>query len=202
VRRRAVQAGDMDTGRFLRLERFDQWYLPGKPYPRRRELRMPVTQLTQRFQLERGEVDYMREFHAPGRALFPHAPGVVESTDRSDRALDVRRAAQYADEAFRRRAREAGRGRRRQSPLSAVFRGAEQSDGASHPAGVPGNDPRTKGQRFDSPRARALMAEAGITYDPKTGLGGYPETIQYFGGESEGPFGMLSCCSTISRRSA
>ena len=175
-----------DPGRFLRLERFDGYWQPGKPYLDAIELRMPVPPLTQRFQLERGELDYMREFSRPDVLHFRTDPqwskyGVEEIEHSTYGDLLNNQVAPFDDVRVRRAVAAAiDRPHFRQ-----YFEGLSHVTGHLLPPGVPGYDPDYEGQTYDLSRARALMAEAGYAYDPATGQGGYPERIPYLTGEAD-----------------
>lgn len=180
------QLATWEPGRFLRLERFDGWYQPGKPYLDAIELRMPVPPLTQRFQLEKGELDYQREFTRPDVIYFRTHPewSKYETSyiELSTYGELLNAQMEPFDDARVRRAVAAAINR---PHMQEYFDGLSHVTGHLLPPGIPGYDPKYEGQTFDLDRARALMAEAGYAYDAKTGSGGYPETIPYLVGEAE-----------------
>jgi ABC-type transport system substrate-binding protein len=175
-----------EPGRFLRVERFDRFFKPGEPLLDAVEMRMPVTPLTQRFQIERGEIDYQREFTRPDVIFFRTHP------EWSKYGREYVELSTYG-ELLNMQMKPFDDVRVRQAAAAAIDRPhlAEYFEGLSHvtghliPPGVPGYDPNYEGQTYDLDRARALMAAAGYAYDPKTGTGGCPETIPYLVGEAE-----------------
>lgn len=176
------------TGRYLRLARFDGYHEPGLPYLDAIELRVDVARLTQRFAFERGEQDaILNEFDRPGAIWFrthpewsryfrqssvPEVYGDFMNTEMAPfDDVRVRRAVAAAVD---------------RPSLQRYYDGWARVTGHLLPPGIPGHAEHVPyEQTFDLARARALMAEAGYPYDPATGAGGYPEPIVYWAGEGE-----------------
>ncbi len=179
--------GTYQQGRFLRLERWNGYFVPGLPYLDAIELRMAVPTLTQRFELERGDVDYGREFARPDLIRFQSdpawAPFGIPSVEKSTYGESLNVEVKPFDD---RRIRQAVAAAFDRPHLEKFFEGAARITGRLLPPGVPGHELPVREQVYDLERARRLMAEAGYPYDPVTGKGGYPETITYLTGESEG----------------
>lgn len=175
-------------GRLLRLRRFDASYVASSTFLDAIELQMDVSRLTQRFKIERGELDAIfNEFDRPGAIWFrthpewskyfreATEPGVYGDFMNTElRPFDDKRIRQAVAAAVNR------------ENLQRYYQGWTRVTGHLIPPGIPGHETHPPyEQKFDLPRARALMAEAGYAYDPATGKGGWPETIVYHAGEGE-----------------
>jgi ABC-type transport system substrate-binding protein len=174
----------VEPGKLLRLTRFDRYHQSGRPYLDAIELREAVPVLTQRFQLERGELDFVNQFTRPDFFYFRGHPewskyGVarVENSTYGE-LLNVEM--KPFDDVRVRRACGAALNR---PHLQQYYEGISHVTGRLLPPGMPGRDESYVGQVYDLEKARALMAEAGYPYDPATGKGGYPETIPYLTSE-------------------
>jgi len=176
-------------GRVLRVRRFDGHYDVANTYLDAIELRMDVPRLTQRFMLERGEIDaILNEFERPGAIYFRTHPEWSKYLTQTPvpefygdfmnvemRPFDDKRIRQAVAAALNR------------PNLQKYYEGWTVVTGHLLPPGIPGHEPHPPyEQKYDLARARALMAAAGYPYDAKTGKGGYPETITYYAGEGEG----------------
>jgi len=175
-------------GRFLRLRRFDSYYEQNTVWLDAIELRMDVPRLTQRFMLERAEIDaILNEFERPGAIYFrthPEWSKYFTTTPVPEfygdfmnvelRPFDDKRVRQAVAAALNR------------PNLQKYYEGWTIVTGHLLPPGIPGHEPHPPyEQKYDLVRARALMAQAGYAYDPNTGKGGYPEKITYYAGEGE-----------------
>ena len=179
--------GAWEPGRYLRVDRFDGYFVPGKPYLDAIEMRMDVPRLTQRFQIEKGELDFMYEFERPDWIYFRTHP------EWSKYAFEVTSPSVYGEfmnvemEPFTdKRVRQAVAAAINRPNLQRYMESLAKVTGHVIPPGIPGYEEEVPyAQTYDLARARALMAEAGYPYDPATGQGGYPEPIQYFAGEGD-----------------
>lgn len=180
--------GKWQPGRLLRLVRFADSYLAASTWLDAIELSMDVSRLTQRFMLERGELDAIfNEFDRPGAIWFrthpewskyfreATEPGVYGDFMNTEmRPFDDRRIRQAVAAAVDR------------ENLQRYYQGWTKVTGHLIPPGIPGYEEHVPyEQKTDLARARKLMAEAGYPYDPATGKGGWPETIVYHAGEGE-----------------
>lgn len=181
------QVDDWQPGRFLRVKRFDGYWDSSRTWLDAVELRMNVPTLTQRFQFERGDQDLLGEFERPDRVRFGSdprwAPYAIERIDAAVYGEFMNTEMRPFDDVRVRRAVASAINR---PNLAKYLEGGSRVTGHLFPPAIPGYDPDYQGQVYDLPKARALMAEAGYPYDPATGAGGFPETIQYYAGEGEG----------------
>lgn len=176
-------------GRMIRLRRFDGYYDPALPYLDALEVRFDTSRLTQRFMLERAEIDaILNEFERPGAIWFRTHPEWSKYLRQSPvpevyfdfmntelRPFDDKRVRQAVAAALNR------------PNLQKYYEGWTIVTGHLLPPGIAGHEPHVPyEQTYDLARARRLMAEAGYPYDENTGKGGYPETITYYSGEGEG----------------
>jgi len=175
-------------GRYLRLKRHTQYFVPDHPYLDAIEMRMDVSRLTQRFTFMSGDQDaILNEWERPGAIYFRTHP------EWSKYGFNTTEAGVYGDfmnlemkpfdDVRVRRAVAAGLNR---PNLQKYYEGWAVVTGHLIPPGIPAHDPNFPwAQKYDLQKARALMAEAGYAYDPATGKGGYPEPIPYYAGEGE-----------------
>ena len=180
--------GEWAPGRAMKVRRFDGWYEPGKPWLDAVECTLDVSRLTQRMMIERGEIEgIFNEFERPGAIHFRTHPEwsktffEAPSPDVYGEFMNVQMAP-FDDVRVRRAVSYAVD----RPNLARYYDGWTKPQNHVIPVGVPGHDPSfAHGQRYDLAEARRLMAAAGYPYDPKTGKGGYPQTITYWAGEGE-----------------
>ena len=172
-----IEAWEQDKG--VRLTRHEGYYAPGKPYLDAITWTLNVPPTTQQYKFERGELDYVHELASSDRDRYESAPSwagqhrwVVNATTFAiflntemppfDRRA-IRRAVAHAVDPTVIESMRADL-----VPVDRIV-----------PANVPGPTARPSMRRHDLAAARREMAEAGYPYDPATGLGGYPEPIEY-----------------------
>ena len=178
-----VAAWDPDHA--LSLVRNEAYYQPERPYLDGVEWLVSVPSTSQRYKLERGEIDYAHDLTASEAAIYRATPswerrfrwtttagtnGVFLNTEMppfDNRAL--RRAVAFAlDPSVLERIRPDIVAADRIVPPSIRVPGA--SLGAAPP---------TPMRRFDRPAALAEMERAGYRFDEATGKGGYPTPIDF-----------------------
>ena len=169
----------------LSLVRNEAYHQPGRPYLDGVEWQVSVPSTSQRYKLERGEIDYTHDLTASEAAIYRVTPswagrhrwtttagtnGVFLNTEVppfDNRAL--RRAVAFAlDPSVLEKLRPDIVAADRIVPPSIHV------PGASALAEV-----RTPMRRFDLTAARAEMERAGYPFDAATGKGGYPSPIDF-----------------------
>lgn len=170
---------EWEPGRTVRVERFDGYYDPSRPYLDGIEYALSVPTFTQRFKFEGGQLDYMREFGEADLARYMASPlwqgrGAWEAS-RVVHSLFMNTEIAPFDNADFRRAISSAINR---DQIASVRPGSVRPMTRIIPAAIPGHDP-SPGQRFDLARALDLMRSAGYPYDPATGRGGYPRELTY-----------------------
>lgn len=173
------RVASLDGDKEVRLVRHEAYYAPGKPYLDAVEWSFNVAAITQRYKLERGELDYTFELPGSDRDRYeaskawaglrrwvvnPTTFAIFLNTEMPpfDRRA-IRRAVAHAVDP-----RIIGTMRQDLVPVDRVV-----------PAVIPGPANRPPMRVHDLDRALAEMAEGGYPYDPATGKGGYPDPIDY-----------------------
>ncbi len=172
-----IEAWEPDKG--VRLVRNEGWYAPGRPYLDAIEWSFNVPSTTQRYKLERGEIDYSGELSGADTDLYLASPAWSRFGRWTLRAQTnaiflntevppfnvraIRRAVAFAIDP---------------SAPARMRADVIEADRVIPPV-IPG-PPRTEPmRRHDLAAALAEMAEAGYPFDPATGKGGWPEPIDY-----------------------
>ena len=174
-----------DPDRALSLARNEAYHQPGRPYLDGVEWLVSVPSTSQRYKLERGEIDYSHDLTASEAAIYRATPswdgrhrwtttagtnGVFLNTELppfDNRAL--RRAVAFAlDPSVLEKIRPDIVAADRIVPPSIHVPGASAAPAA-----------RTPMRRFDRAAALAEMARAGYAFDAATGKGGYPTPIDF-----------------------
>jgi ABC-type transport system substrate-binding protein len=168
-----------EPGRHVRVERFEGYYQPGRPYLDGIDYALGVPTFTQRFKFEDGQLDYLRELGEADLARYLASPawrglGAWEPS-RAVQSLFMNTEIPPFDSRPFRRAISAAIDREQ---IAMVRPGSVRPATRILPSAIPGHDP-SPGQRFDLARALDLMREAGFPYDPATGRGGYPRELTY-----------------------
>ncbi|MCS6900379.1 MAG: ABC transporter substrate-binding protein [Myxococcales bacterium] len=168
-----------EPGRYIRMERFEGYYQPGRPYLDGIEYAFNVPTFTQRFKFEDGLLDHIRELGEADLARYLASPawhglGAWEPA-RAIHSLFMNTEIPPFDSRPFRKAIAAAIQREQ---LAMVRPGSVRPASRILPPAIPGHDP-SPGQRYDLALALDLMREAGFPYDPVTGRGGYPRELTY-----------------------
>lgn len=173
--------GGWDRGRSVTLVRHDGYFRPGEPRLDGFRFLFHVNFLPQRFKLERGELDVMRDFVMPDALRLQADPrwsplGEFESDKQIEGEAMNTEMAPFDNVEIRRAVAAAIDRDEYVMVRAANLRPADQPI----PPGIFGWDPTLAGQRHDYQAALEHMKKAGYPYDPVTKTGGYPETIPYY----------------------
>lgn len=163
----------------IRLARHDAYFVPGRPYLDAIEWLTNERPTAQRYKLERGALDYTRDLGSQDAAIYRTNPlwsgSSALSPSRATNAIfmntelppfdrrDVRRAVALAIDP---------------SVLEKVRVEARATDHVL-PEGIPGAADIPAMRRHDRAAALDAMRRAGYAFDPSTGKGGFPGTIDY-----------------------
>jgi len=168
-----------DAEKGVRLVRHEGYYRPGLPHLDAIEYLVNLPATAQRYRFESGALDYVYELSAADRGRYESSPawakqhrwrvnastyGIFLNTEMPpfDRR-GVRRAVALA--------------------LDPAVVAAQRADLTESdrmvPASIPGPAERKPMRRHDLAAALAEMARAGYPYDPATGKGGYPATLEH-----------------------
>ena len=164
----------------LRLRRHDAYHAAADVHLDAIHWLFGVMSTAQRFRFERGELDLVHELTAADSVAFrtdarwndfaawnrPRTTrGIFMNTEMPpfDRQ-EVRSAIAHAID---------------RQAVATLRAGTLVAAHSMVPSGVVGHDPTFQGQRYDPAKALELMQRAGFPYDPSTGTGGYPDTIDY-----------------------
>ena len=169
-----------DRGRQLVLARHEAYFKPGEPYVDRIVWTFGMNQVTQRYKLESGELDGDAELTLTDALRFHTDPrwapfGIYEN-EAQVAAVNMNVEMPPFDRVEVRRAVAAAIDR---DALRMLRTANVRATGRVLPPSIAGDDPTFPAQRYDLDAALAHMAKAGLAYDPKTGAGGWPETIPY-----------------------
>jgi ABC-type transport system substrate-binding protein len=176
-----LPADGWDRGRSVSLVRHDGYFRPGEPRLDGFRFLFHVGFLPQRFKLERGELDVMRDFLMPDALRLQADPrwapfGEFEA-DKQIAGEAMNNEMPPFDNVEIRRAVSAAIDR---DQLALVRAANLHAANQPIPPGVFGYDASLPGQKYDYEAALEHMRKAGYPYDPVTKTGGYPETIPYY----------------------
>lgn len=164
----------------LTLDRHDGYAEPGRVWLDSVRWLLEVPLSTQRFRFERGDLDLLHDLSVADGAAFRRDPrwrGLGEWTvPRMTKGLFMNSRMAPFDRLEVRRAVAAAIDR---DSLARLRGGCVVPADRVIPPGVLGHDPDFPGQRFDPALALDSMRRAGLPFDPATGLGGWPDTIDY-----------------------
>jgi ABC-type transport system substrate-binding protein len=168
-----------EAGRAVKVERFEGYYEPGKPYLDGVEWSFGVPTFTQRFKFERGDIDYFRELTESDLHRYLRSPawkGRGEwDVPKAVHSIFMNTERPPFDNRELRRAVAAAINR---EEVAKVRPGSVVAATRIIPPAVVGHDP-SPGQRFDLAAALEHMWLAGYPYDPATGKGGLPGELTY-----------------------
>ncbi len=169
-----------EANQYVKFERHEAYWQPGKPYLDGVEWLLNVQSFAQRYKLERGELDYAREFSRAdvaklrgdsrwqpfGEWELPHTVfGAFMNTELPPfDNRHVRRAVAFAIN---------------REHIAAIRPGQIVPQYKLVPNVIIPQVPGYPAQRYDYDAALEEMRLAGYAYDPKTGQGGYPHEIDY-----------------------
>ncbi len=175
-----LEPGGWQRGRQLTVLRHDGFFRPGEPRLDAVTISFMMASLTQRYKLEAGALDVVRDFSQgdlsrlmaderwkpfgefePERTIFGEAMNnEIPPFDN----VEVRRAVAAAID---------------REEYRLIRPGTIMPSGKAVPSSVPGYSNTVEGQTFDRARALEHMRRAGYPFDPETGRGGYPHRIEY-----------------------
>ncbi|MEB2314339.1 MAG: ABC transporter substrate-binding protein [Sorangiineae bacterium] len=169
-----------DNGQIIKLTRFDGYWQKGKPYLDGVDWFLSMQSYTQRFKFEDGALDYMREFNDADSMLYRSSAawrgmGGWEPSKTVAGTFMNTRMAPFDDVHFRRAVAFAID----RQEIASVRRGPVMPQRKLVPLSIIPESPGYPGQHHDLSRALEEMRLAGYPYEPETGKGGYPETIEY-----------------------
>lgn len=169
-----------ENGQVIELKRHQGYWQKGKPYLDRIVWYLSMQTYTQRFKFEDGNLDYMREFGEADSMLYRSAPawkgmGAWEPSMLTSGSfmncqmepfnnVHMRRAVAFAIN---------------RKQVASIRPGHVRPQYKVVPNSIVPESPGYPGQHYNYQRALEEMRLAGYPYDPKTGRGGYPHTIDY-----------------------
>lgn len=164
----------------IELKRNQGYWQKGKPYLDRIVWYLSMQSYTQRFKFEDGKLDYMREFNEADSMLYRsakswHGMGAWEPSMLTA-GIFMNCQMKPFDNVHMRRAVAFAINRKQ---VASVRPGHVQPQYKVVPNSIVPESPGYPGQHYDYQRALEEMRLAGYPYDPKTGKGGYPHTIEY-----------------------
>jgi ABC-type transport system substrate-binding protein/ABC-type dipeptide/oligopeptide/nickel transport system permease subunit len=164
----------------LTLARFDAYYKPGLPYLDGVEWLLNMPAVTQRYKFERGELDFLHDVPPRDIPRYEASPAWAPYTRwtpaSSINGVFLNTEVPPLDNRALRRAIALGLD---PSVLTRLGSGVAPANRLLPPS-LPGEPAERPPMRaFDRARALAEMAAAGYPFDPATGEGGYPGTIDF-----------------------
>ncbi len=175
-----LQPGGWDRGRSLTLVKNPAYFKPGRPYLDAVTFTYLVNIVTQRFKLEAGDLDVVRDFTQADSQRFLTDPrwkpfGRFEP-DHSIFGENMNVEMPPFDNVEVRRAVACAIDREHYRLIRATNVNAF---GHAIPPGVPGYNGEIPGQAYNLAAALEHMKRAGYPYDPATGKGGWEPHIEY-----------------------
>jgi ABC-type transport system substrate-binding protein len=172
--------GAWEHGRSITLTRHEGYFKPGLPYIDTIQWSYHMSPLTQRYLLEAGELEGNHELALADALRFHADPrwkpfGVYEAEIQTG-AINLNVEIAPFDNVEVRRAVACAIDRERIHLLRITNL---RPLGRMIPHYLAGDDPTFPEQKYDVAAALDHMKRAGLEYDPKTGRGGWPNTITY-----------------------
>jgi ABC-type transport system substrate-binding protein len=171
--------GGWQRGTSLRLVRYDGYFRPGLPHLDAIEWTFNMQQMVQRVRFERGELDLLRDLTDADAGRFMTDPRWrpfgLAGPDTTIYGESMNTRIPPFDNVEIRRAVAAAVNRDHQRLLMS----SRMSVLTQALPGALFDDPSFAGQRYDYPAALEHMRKAGYPYDPATGKGGWPGSIEY-----------------------
>jgi ABC-type transport system substrate-binding protein len=167
-------------GTSLRVVRHDAYYVPGRPYMDAVEMTFNMPVVSQSLRFQGGDLDIVKDISTADLARFQAdqrwKPYGVAQGDRNVYGEFMNTRMAPFDNVEVRRAVAAAIDREQMRLLNPLhLRAATQL----LPPSYFGYDPSFAGQRYDYAAALDHMKKAGYPYDPATGTGGWPATVDY-----------------------
>jgi ABC-type transport system substrate-binding protein len=164
----------------LHLVRHDGYFRPGLPYLDAIEWAFNMQPLTQRFRFEAGDLDFLHEMSQADQARFASDPRWrplgTRDADTSLYGESMNTRVAPFDNVEVRRAVAAAIDREHYRLLKPAY---VTPLGGPIPPGIPGYESEVPCQRYDYAAALDHMRKAGLAFDPATGRGGWPHSIDY-----------------------
>ncbi|HEY6561099.1 MAG TPA: ABC transporter substrate-binding protein [Polyangiaceae bacterium] len=170
---------ELRRGQVARFTRHSGYFDKGRPYLDGIEWQLSMPPSTQRFKLERGELDMVRDFGAADQLLFRSSAAwravsvYAESLATYGVAMNtelppfdnrhMRRAVAFALD---------------NAQVALLRPGQVTAYPRLVPRAILPDWPGMRVQQHDPARALEEMKRAGFAYEPRTGRGGYPKTIR------------------------
>jgi ABC-type dipeptide/oligopeptide/nickel transport system permease subunit/ABC-type transport system substrate-binding protein len=172
-----VASFDADKG--VRLVRHEAYFVPGRPYLDAIELSVHVPSTSQRYKLERGDLDYVSELSGSDRDLFLASPrwagrGRWTLLPRTDAIFMNTEVPPFDNRAVRRAVSFA----LDPSVVERMRVDLVEADRILPPV-IPGPPRDEPMRRHDLAAALAEMERAGYAFDPRTKKGGWPAPIDF-----------------------
>ncbi len=163
----------------VRLERHEGYFVPGKPYLDAIEWSLAVPSVSQRYKLERGEIDYTRDLSGADAARYRGASAWADrgrwTTNATTTGVFLNTEVPPFDNRSIRRAVSLALDPSALERLSPDVMAIDRV----LPPSIPGPRRDKILRRHDVSAALAAMKDAGYPFDPVTKRGGYPREIDY-----------------------
>ena len=175
-----LEPGGWDRGRSLTLVRNEAYFRPGEPYLDALTFLYNVNIVTQRFKLEAGEIDALRDLTQSDTVRYVSddrwKPFGAFETANTMFGVSMNTEMAPFDNVEMRRAVASAIDR---DHLRLLRSANIVPTGHALPPDVVGYNAEIPGQKYDYAAALEHMKRAGYAFDPKTGAGGYPHHLLY-----------------------
>jgi ABC-type dipeptide/oligopeptide/nickel transport system permease subunit/ABC-type transport system substrate-binding protein len=178
------RAAAWDPDRALSLVRNEAYYQPGLPHLDGVEWLVNVPSTSQRYKLERGEIDYTHDLTASEALMFRASPAWAgqhrwTTTPGTNGVFLNTELPPFDNRALRRAVALALDPSVLEKVRSDVVAASRLVPPSIHVPGASDDGPRAPMRRHDHAAALAEMARAGYPFDEATGRGGYPDPIDF-----------------------